>query len=133
VFVRYVAGNSGGSNTLELASAASTGTIAGINAAFGTPDAFRYFGTVIIDAGAKWDFVSSETITNNGTTFYITGDTITSGGTLEIGSSATASGTITFGGNNRVVVDPVRGVRQQRCRRRRQRPGAGLGRKHRHA
>ena len=61
VFQGGVAGGAG-SNTLELASATSTGTINGI---YSTN--FVSFGTIDVDPGAKWDFASSDTLENSGT------------------------------------------------------------------
>lgn len=68
----------GGNNTLGLAAAASVGTITGMGMSF------VGFGTVIVDSAASWDFASDDTISN--------------GGTLEVGAGATIGGTITFGG-----------------------------------
>ena len=44
------------SNVLELASAASAGSIGGIGAQY------RYFGSVIVDAGARWTFAGTNAV-----------------------------------------------------------------------
>jgi hypothetical protein len=87
VFVGNVIGGSG-SNTLELASATSTGT----GTIGGLGSKYQKFGDIIVDPGASWDFAS--------------GDTIGNGGTLEIGAGATVTGTIAFGGvNGEIKID----------------------------
>jgi hypothetical protein len=55
VFIGKVAGGSG-TNTLELASGASTGTLSDFSTSF------TGFGTITIDAGASWSFDSTDTI-----------------------------------------------------------------------
>jgi hypothetical protein len=106
------------SSTLELASAASSGTIHYLGLAF------RNFGTVAVDAGATWDFAEGPgfgtpidntiagTLINDGgivldpSTLHV-GDllgngsiTIQSGSTLEVTGTIAASETIVFQGAN---------------------------------
>ena len=95
-------GNTVGSSlvsTLELASAASTGTLSGI----GTN--FTNFAQVTIDAGAAWAFastnslVSGATLTNSGTIFANgllndNGVIDSNAGTVIVGSTAGTNGTL---------------------------------------
>ncbi len=79
VFNGIVNGGTGG-DTLELASAASIGTIGGL----GTN--FTGFDTVAVDAGATWLLTGTNTL---GVT-----TTLTNGGTLEVAGTLANSGTI---------------------------------------
>ncbi len=84
VFAGYVYGGSGGNNTLALASAATTGTLAGLSSKYG------HFQYVTVAAGANWTFNSTDTVgagvvlTNAGTlgtpgvsSLYFAGGTLT--------------------------------------------------------
>jgi hypothetical protein len=79
VFVGKADGGSG-SNTLELASAASAGTISGIGTSFAN------FGTINVDSGAQWTITGSNTIAS--------GRTLTNSGTLTDAGSLSNSGTV---------------------------------------
>ncbi len=98
-------------STLELASAAATGTIASLGLLF------QNFGTVAVDAGATWEFTgTTNTITgalvNDGgivldPTSLIVGDllgsgsiTIQTGSTLEVTGTIASTETIVFQGAN---------------------------------
>ncbi len=94
VFVGSVVGGSG-NNTLELGSAGSTGTVAGLGTSF------KNFGTIVVDAGAQWVLSGSNTINN--------GATLTNAGTLNIAgilivdpatmvNSGYVAGTVTLAG-----------------------------------
>src|SRR5262249_4865922 len=84
VFIGNVDGR-GGSNTLELASAASGGTISGLGSKS------LKFGTIPVDAGAQWTITGTNTITSN--------VTVTGAGTL--------INTGTIEGTGHFVVDPM--------------------------
>ena len=82
----------GATNTLELGSAASTGTVSSVIAT-----EFVHFGAVKVAAGARWVVASNNAI-GAGKTLSVTG-TLTDLGTL------TNAGVITGGG--RLIVDPA--------------------------
>src|SRR5262249_51823762 len=99
VFVGKVDGGTG-SNTLELASAASAGTITAIGTSF------KNFGTIAVDAGAQWTITGSNTVAS-GTTYTDSGTlqvdgtigntTVQSGGILD-GTGTTGALTVESGG-----------------------------------
>jgi len=80
VFVGTVGGGSGDDSTLDLASAASAGTLSGI----GTQ--YRGFSSVVVEPNAKWALGGSNALSG----------TISSGATLELLAGASATGTISF-------------------------------------
>jgi len=84
-FSGKVVGAKSASNTLELASAASAGTVAGL----GTQ--FTNFGPIVFDAGAQWS-ITGNTVGLAGT---ITG--FAAGDTIEV-TGVTANGSIYVGG-----------------------------------
>src|SRR5262249_32794513 len=88
--VTGIADGSGGANTLELAAAAGTGTIAGIGASF------TNFGTVAVDSGAQWVFAGANTIAGGARlsdvgTATVTG-TLTNAGSIAVGGALILSG-----------------------------------------
>jgi hypothetical protein len=83
VFVGNVVGGSG-SNTLELASAATTGTLSGLG------PKYQNFGTITVDTGANWVLAGGNTIAG--------GATLTDFGTL--------TNTGALSGPGRLIVDP---------------------------
>jgi collagen type I/II/III/V/XI/XXIV/XXVII alpha len=93
-FSGAVAGGASASNTLELASAASAGTLAGL----GTQ--FTNFGAITFDAGARWSIAGGTASLAGGEVIsgFAAGDTIDLVGVTEtIGSFA--SGTLSLGGS----------------------------------
>ncbi len=86
VFVGNVIGGSG-ANTMELASAASAGTIGGIGSSF------TGFGSILVDAGAAWTLTGANTVAS--------GASLTDAGVLTVTGSLTNLGTI--GGTGRLV------------------------------
>jgi hypothetical protein len=98
-FTGLVVGNSSASNTLELASAASAGTVTGL----GTQ--FLHFNSIVFDAGAKWSVSGLARGLAGTISGFAAGDTIklTGGGTLK--------GTISGGGelqlDNGTVADTL--------------------------
>jgi O-antigen biosynthesis protein len=80
--VGNVFGNAGATNTLELASTASAGTVSAVLAT-----EFVNFGTVTVDAGARW------TLTNNSS---LTGITLTDSGSLTNTGTLTAPESATW-------------------------------------
>ena len=97
-FVGYVVGGAtASSNTLELASGASTGTLSGLGSQF------QNFGTVVIDPGANWVLGSGDTIAS--------GTTLTNTGTLTLASAFTDQGVFsnsgTILGSGTLLVDPT--------------------------
>ncbi|MGC2411840.1 MAG: hypothetical protein WA459_03960, partial [Stellaceae bacterium] len=90
-------GEGGGTNTLELGSAAGVGTVSGLGSKF------LFFGTVTVDAGARWVLSDSNTIGNGGTlvdagTISGGGLVVESGGIEFVLSGGAASGTVLSGG-----------------------------------
>ncbi|HEV8679183.1 MAG TPA: hypothetical protein VGQ90_07395, partial [Stellaceae bacterium] len=86
VFSGIVNGGTGSGNLLELASAASTGTVSGI----GTQ--YVGFSQVTVDSGAHWSFASSNTIGG--------GVTLSNFGTI---TATAASGNAVYGSSGTVV------------------------------
>ncbi len=80
-----IADGGGGSNTLELASAASAGTISGLGTSF------QNFGSILVDSGAQWTIIGT--------------NSLASGVTLNDQGILTNAGTIT--GAGKLVVDPT--------------------------
>ncbi len=91
VFNGLVAGSASASNTIELASGSSNGTLSGL----GTN--FTNFGSVTVDSGASWDLTGSNTLA--------AGSTLTNAGTLTL-SGATLSDAGGLVNNGKVVLDP---------------------------
>ena len=85
-----VGGVIGSGGVLELASAASAGTLDSLGSQFAG------FAQVFVDTGADWVF--------NGTDTFIAGSTLTTAGTLD--GSGGNSVSFASGAGNRVVVDP---------------------------
>jgi hypothetical protein len=106
VFIGAVEANTAASNTLELASGSSAGTLTGVGSQF------TGFGTIDLDTGAQWTLggntvglASGETITGfvAGDTIDIAGLTLTSNETLSLGAGGVLSipgttDTLTFTG-----------------------------------
>ena len=86
VFVGNVIGGSG-ANTMELASAASAGTIGGIGSCF------TGFGSILVDAGAAWTLTGANTVAS--------GASLTDAGVLTVTGSLVNAGTI--GGAGQLV------------------------------
>jgi len=86
VFHGTVTANANGSNTLELASAASAGVIA----SFGSGSNYSGFNSFVVDAGAKW------TLTGHGT--IAAGQTLTDSGLLTVKGALSNYGAVNGGG-----------------------------------
>jgi T5SS/PEP-CTERM-associated repeat protein len=84
-----VAGSKSASNTLELASAASAGTVTGL----GTE--FLHFGSIVFDAGAEWSIAGDQKGFAGKISGFTTGDTIELDGITVTGSSY-ANGVLTL-------------------------------------
>ena len=91
VFNGIVAGSASASNTIELASGSSTGTLSGLGTSF------TNFGSVTVDSGASWGLTGSNTLA--------AGSTLTNAGTLML-SGATLSDAGGLVNNGKVVLDP---------------------------
>jgi Ca2+-binding RTX toxin-like protein len=110
-FTGVVSGSASASNTLELASAASAGTVTGL----GTQ--FLHFSSIVFDAGAKWSvdgvargFTGTISGFAAGDTIDITGGgalpaTIIGGGTLQLDSGTFLDTLAQVSGVGSVVVD----------------------------
>ena len=105
VFNSKVAANSGGTNTLELAS--GSGSLTGVGT--GT---FGNFQTLAVDSGGTWTLGGANavpTVMDNGT--LILGGAFTglvqveTAGTLEVAAPATTSTQIDFAGTSKLIVD----------------------------
>jgi hypothetical protein len=90
VFTGTVAGGAGASNTLELASGSSTGTVSGL----GTE--FTGFAAVTVDAGATWDLAGANTLAATAT--------LTNSGTLKL-SAATLTDAGAAINNGQILLD----------------------------
>ena len=129
VFHGDVVGSASASNTLELASSASTGTISGIGSKY------INFGTVTVDKGANWELAgtnsltSGSTLRNNGT-LTLSGATLSdagsviNNGTIELDPSSmtvaslTGTGTVKIDAGSTLSVEGTTGHHLQRQRRR---------------
>jgi RTX calcium-binding nonapeptide repeat (4 copies) len=91
-FVQGTVNGGGGTNTLEFASAATTGTLTGVGAAF------YNFAQGTVDSGASWvlagsdTFGSSVTLTDSGT--LVDAGTLTNNGSLLADPPITVTGTL---------------------------------------
>ena len=83
VFNGIVAGSASASNTIELASGSSTGTLSGLGTSF------TNFGSVMVDSGASWDLTGSNTLA--------AGSTLTDDGALTNDGTLTNAGGISGG------------------------------------
>ncbi len=95
---KVVGGTSAGAtNTLELGSTASVGTVSGI------ASSFVHFGTVTVDAGAQWVLGGNNTIGSAGT--------LKNSGTLTLAGTLVDLGTLTnarvITGTGALIVDPA--------------------------
>ncbi len=91
VFNGNVVGSTSASNTLELASGTTTGTISGIGSSFVN------FGSVLVDSDARWELTGANSLAS--------GSTLTNGGTLSL-SGATLSDAGGIINNGRIELDP---------------------------
>ncbi len=80
-FSGIVAGGTSSSNTLELASTASAGTVTGLGSEF------TNFGSIVFDAGAQWLASGVQSGLAGPITGFATGDTIELTGDTAVGSS----------------------------------------------
>ena len=91
VFHGDVVGSASASNTLELASSASTGTISGIGSKY------INFGTVTVDKGANWELAGTNSLTS--------GSTLRNNGTLTLSGATLADAGIVIN-NGKIELDP---------------------------
>jgi hypothetical protein len=85
VFIGSVVGYSNGNNTLELASAASAGTLSGLGSKY------QNFGAVAVDSRAQWTITGSNSLAS--------GATLADAGTATIMGTLANSGTVLLGGS----------------------------------
>ncbi len=99
-FSGIVAGSASASNTLELASAASAGTVTGLGANF------LHFGPITFDPGAEWSITGIQRGLAGAISGFTVGDTIVMTGVTATGSSFT-SGILTIdeGGGGSATLD----------------------------
>ena len=99
VFIGTVIGG-GGSNTLELASAASAGTLSGLGSSF------TGFGTIVADAGAHWSLAGSNSVAGGQVTIGAGAQITAAGGlTLTNGGGVRNSGTVVGTGSGAAALD----------------------------
>ena len=101
-----------GGDVLELASAASSGTLSGLGIV-GQGGSFTGFGTVIVDAAAKWSLAGTNTLIAGATIDTGVGGTLTLAGSLHVGGglNLTGTGTITVSATGGLEVGNVGGAR----------------------